>query len=84
MSHRPPSSAQRRGGAAANVLLVVVALLMALLTVPVLAESGGGSTLARVGFMAGLVLVPAGLLLVAQRRSGGPDMPDVRPRSPGR
>ncbi len=84
MSYRPTHSAPRRGGVAANVLIFVVAHLMALLTVPVIAESGGGGTLARVGFMAALVVIPAALLYAVQRRSGAPAMPDVRPGAPRR
>ena len=71
-----PTSTPTRGGAGANIALALLAGLMLVLSVPVLLESSPGA-LGRLGLLAALVVLPLSLLLLVQRRAGGPSVPGV-------
>jgi hypothetical protein len=71
-----PSPAPARGGFGANIVLGLLAGLMLLLSLPVLFESSDGAV-GRLALLGALVILPAMLLVLVQRRAGGPRVPEV-------
>lgn len=76
---RSPSPAPVRSGKGANIVLGLLAGLMLLLSLPVLFESSAGAV-GRLGLFAAIIILPASLLLLIQRRAGGPRLPKVTGR----